>query len=111
MSDDGCVKVFGGKHPHLETVPVPVGEPCSYCDEMIEAAESGFSQLLIDERGSRRIYLHRACFLRCIYGSVAHIHKQCSCYVPGATEGDPPEMTKRQAAVAAVAAWENERHA
>jgi hypothetical protein len=106
MNEDGLVKVFGGEHPDLESIPVPVGELCFHCEEVIAEGERGFSSMYMGERGSRRIYFHRDCFLRGISGSVAHIQHKCSCYVPGASEGDPPGMTKREAARAAVAEWE-----
>jgi hypothetical protein len=49
---------------------------------------------------------HLNCFMRQTIGSVAHQLKQCRCYVPGSTEEDPPGMTKRQAADAAVAVYD-----
>ena len=42
--------------------------------------------------------LHYECGARMAVGSIAHIEKRCSCYVPGSDEGDPPGLTKRQAA-------------
>ncbi len=49
--------------------------------------------------------VHRECFIRPIIGSVAHIERRCSCFVPGAEEGDDPTLTRRQAALAAYKAW------
>jgi hypothetical protein len=40
-----------------------------------------------------------------VVGSVAHLERRCSCYVPGATEGDPDGLTRRAAAEAAVQAF------
>lgn len=48
--------------------------------------------------------MHPECTFRAVCGSVAHIEGRCSCFVPGSTETDPPGMTKRQAARAAVEA-------
>jgi hypothetical protein len=48
---------------------------------------------------------HRECAMRAILGSVAHIEKRCSCYVPGSQENDPPGLSRREAAKAAVKAW------
>jgi hypothetical protein len=48
--------------------------------------------------------MHVECVYRAVAGSVAHIEQRCSCYVPGSTEGDPPGLTKRQAAKAALEA-------
>jgi hypothetical protein len=49
--------------------------------------------------------MHQECAMRSILGSVAHQEKRCSCFVRDSEEGDPPGMTKREAAHAAVAAW------
>jgi hypothetical protein len=43
---------------------------------------------------------------RAVAGSVAHLERRCGCFVAGSTEGDPPGMTKRQAALAAWAYWQ-----
>ncbi len=51
--------------------------------------------------------MHRNCMLRGVIGSVAHQERRCSCYLPGSTAGDPPGMTLRQAADAAVSLWES----
>lgn len=112
MREDGQVKVFGFDHPDMERIALPVGMTCHYCEEMIIPTDEGFSLIGVCplpecSLGSQahRVYEHRACFLRGILGSVAHIEKRCSCYVPGSHEGDDPGMTRRQAAEAAVSAW------
>jgi hypothetical protein len=46
--------------------------------------------------------MHRECGFRQVGGSVAHLSGFCSCFVPGSNAGDPPGMTKRQAARAAL---------
>lgn len=48
---------------------------------------------------------HWACAVRQVLGSVAHLEQRCSCYVPGAQEGDPAGVSKREAAEAAVRVW------
>jgi len=41
--------------------------------------------------------VHRECMVRMVYGSPAHILKECACF--GGTRPDPPPtLTKRQAA-------------
>jgi hypothetical protein len=80
-------------------VHTPVGQPCSHCDEPIVNGDSG----IVYSNGP---VAHRNCFLRQSIGSVAHLRKRCSCYVPGSTEFDPPNMTRRQAADEAVRLWE-----
>lgn len=82
--------------PHVE---VPVGETCVHCEEPIAAGDSG----VIASNGP---VFHRNCFLRGIYGSVAHVVGDCSCFVPGSTCGDSPGLTPRQAADEAVHTFE-----
>ena len=72
---------------------------CPHCNEKIVVGDE-----VMPFNGGRLLF-HRNCGLRGVIGSVAHIYKRCSCYVPGSTEGDPPDLTPRQAADAAVAAW------
>jgi hypothetical protein len=79
-------------------IPVPVGVECAHCSEPIQADDTG----VVYSNGPAA---HKNCFLRGVLGSVAHIEKRCSCYVSGSTEGDPPGLTARQGADAAVAAW------
>jgi len=67
---------------------------CFYCGEPIVASDNSIAMGCLNT--------HRNCFLRQVIGSVAHIEKRCSCYVDGSTAGDPPELTRRQAADAAV---------
>lgn len=64
---------------------------CGWCSEEIREDE-----LCQTDR------FHDACAFRSVAGSVAHILRRCSCYVPGSTEGDPEGMTLREAAVAAL---------
>ena len=68
---------------------------CQWCDE----------PLLDHERHpllGAGTCLHRECGISSVVGSVAHLSGKCSCFVDGAEEGDPPWMTKRQAAKAAA---------
>jgi len=67
---------------------------CIYCHEPIH----------IDDRTLGQPPSHMECGLRMALGSVAHVRRRCGCYVPGSTEEDPPGMTRRQAAKAAVEA-------
>ena len=82
-----------------ERVKVPVGAICSWCEEPISENDQGIFY-------SNGPVAHYECFMRGITGSVAHIIGDCSCYVPGSTCGDPPGMTKREAAREAVKMWE-----
>lgn len=64
---------------------------CVYCDEPL---------LPHEERAPYQPHYHYECGVRCAVGSVAHQRGQCSCY--GGSEEDPPEMTRREAAIAAA---------
>lgn len=88
--------------PHTET---PVGEPCLWCEEPIEEGDNGFVTPYIGESESSLRAWHKACWQRQSMGGLNHIEGRCTCQ--GGTEPpDPPELTKREAAVAAVAAYE-----
>lgn len=79
-----------------ETRPLNV---CPHCNEPVMPWERR-ERYCNDVR-----WYHWECFARPILGSVAHIEKRCSCFVPGATEGDDPALTPRQAALASVEAY------
>lgn len=109
MADDGqgmeemTMKWFGESWgaPVCEGCPqtsTPVGEVCNWCKEPIIDGETG----VIYSNGPAA---HLNCFLRGIFGSVAHIEGRCSCVVPHGCANDPEGMTKRQGADAAVAAY------
>jgi hypothetical protein len=87
--------------PDLE-IPVPVGKTCTHCQEAIGPNDSGVKYC-------EHEFAHRNCHLRQVLGSVAHIERRCGCYVKGSEEDDPPGLTRRQAADAAVAAWEAQK--
>ncbi len=92
------------KETHVST---PVGELCQWCDEEIEAEDSGVIipvLLSLQPTWGMRAH-HQECFLRETLGSVAHIERRCLCYVPGSVACDPPYMSVREAARAAVQAW------
>lgn len=95
-----------------ECTATPAGHPCSWCEEEIVEGDQGFviphgSTLTFCEE--KKVFdqlvptfrpVHTDCFLREVLGSVGHLTKQCSCY--GGTLEDPPTMSKRDAAKAAV---------
>ena len=70
---------------------------CYWCDEPVTALD--------EQHPSYRQSMHFACGFRAVAGSVAHILKRCGCYVLGSVENDDPNLTKRQAAEAALTAW------
>lgn len=90
------VRYFGPpalRKPDELQVPAPLGQPCLLCGEAIEAGDTGTINL------SGQV-THYECGMRMAVGSIGHQKRCCSCY--GGSEEDPPGMTFRQAAVAAV---------
>lgn len=93
-------------------MPTPAGAQCGHCNEPIEPDADGFivpAVLSVGADGAGVIGdmpMHRNCHLREIVGSIAHQQRRCSCFVPGSVDEDPPGMTPRQAADAAVAYYE-----
>ena len=93
------VKYFGDPKFRKEyevQVVAPVGVPCVLCDEPVAEGDTGTINL------SGQV-THYECHLRVVIGSVGHQMKRCSCY--GGTEEDPPGLSQRQAAQAAVEYW------
>lgn len=85
----------------------PIGKPCDWCEEIFIAADRGVSvprlNIVIagrEEDEETRAYYHFNCFLRSIIGSVAHLEGKCTCC--GGSSHEPPGLTRRQAADAAV---------
>jgi hypothetical protein len=77
---------------------------CAWCGEIVLRHEASYHY-------ANGPLAHQACALRQVIGSVAHLEQRCSCYVPGATCGDPAGMTRRQAAEAAAALWNAQQSA
>jgi hypothetical protein len=73
---------------------------CMWCEEPIVPGDR------YETRGpcaAGFLYVHRECGARSVLGSVGHLKGKCTCF--GGTEDDPPGMTKREAAKAALALW------
>lgn len=88
----------------MYTRTTPVGETCIDCGEIIVAGDYGQTTVLVDLEGNvRPAVQHRECLLRHVVGSVGHQLGKCSCF--GGDYEDPPGMTKREAARAAVAQY------
>lgn len=94
-----------------EHLPTPVGQACLYCEERIVLGDQGVVMPLVmgpvhgGAADARSAPEHLDCMLRLAIGSVSHQRRECACY-GGAEADDPPQMTKRQAAEAAVRYWE-----
>ena len=81
----------------------PLIDRCVHCEE-------GFTPEDVCIPYANGPVAHKNCAMRALIGSVAHIEGRCSCVIPGAIEGDDPALTTRQAADAAVAAWERRQY-
>ncbi len=68
-------------------------ETCLYCEEPLLPGEAR-------DHTVSRSKMHHECGARVVLGSLGHLRGKCGCY--GGTEDDPPRMTKRQAARAAL---------
>lgn len=77
---------------------------CLRCEEEIEDPSKAQRTMAVDEEGSRPAWLHRECAQRNVIGGLNHLKGTCYC-CGGTDYPDPPEMTKRQAALAAVEYW------
>lgn len=77
-------------------------QDCQWCGELVLTSEENY----VYANGP---VAHRACALRQVIGSVAHLEQRCSCYVVGASEGDPEGMSRREAAQAAMLLWYAQR--
>jgi hypothetical protein len=93
---------------HVDT---PVGKLCDWCQEPVDEGDSGvvMGGMTLDADGIPApviVVHHRNCFLRQTLGSVGHQKGTCICHGVHRDdpqhEDDPPEMTLREAADAAV---------
>jgi hypothetical protein len=96
------------RHPDFEECAIPLGVPCEWCEEVFIEEDNGFAIPHIEEHIVRLGFYHRECHIRQVIGSVAHQLKTCHCFIPGASELDPPELTIRQAARLALELFEKE---
>lgn len=84
----------------LETLRATLAKhPCPRCGEPI-ALEDWIEPVLGLGEG-RRLY-HLECFMRGVVGSIGHQQGLCMCHGGPGTLDDPPELTNRQAARAAI---------
>jgi hypothetical protein len=84
------------RKPGEVQIPVPVGRICIPCEEPIGPDDMGTINFADQVN-------HHECLMRSVIGSVGHLRGICSCY--GGTEEDPPGMTRREAAKAALALY------
>jgi hypothetical protein len=79
-------------------------DKCLRCEEPVEDRLDAARMMVVDEEGSRLAFMHRECARRSVIGGLNHLRGTCTC-CGGTDDPDPPEMTKRQAAIAAVEYW------
>lgn len=62
-------------------IPVPVGQPCVWCDDKIVATDSGQAIPVMMTQVTTTIhYAHRECLLRSAVGGLDHLAGRCICY-------------------------------
>lgn len=86
-------------------VPTPAGMPCGRCEEAIEAGDFGVMMPFCMQDGNSLRPLHYACHLRSFIGGINHLKGTCFC-CGGADDPDPPELSRREAALAAMEFFE-----
>jgi hypothetical protein len=70
---------------------------CQWCDEAVTEDELRMGDAEVNRSGQA---IHIECGLRSAIGSVGHQRRLCSCH--GGDQEDPPGMTRREAARAAM---------
>jgi hypothetical protein len=70
---------------------------CTHCEEPVLAGEQ--------HQAFQSEAMHQECGFRSTVGSVAHVLRRCHCFKLGSSLGDPPDLTKREAALAALTLW------
>jgi hypothetical protein len=89
----------------LQRVRTPVALGCNWCYELIDEDDFGLlvTGLVGPELLVAEFPYHHECQARQMIGSLTHLRQECSCFIPDSVCTDPPEMTRREAARAALA--------
>lgn len=95
---------FGLACEEVPRVDTPTGV-CAWCDEGFTPEDSGYTipYMGVETSPVTTLAYHAPCWQRQLIGSAGHLLQQCSCF--GGTLEDPPGLSKREAAVAAVGVW------
>lgn len=92
-----------------ERVPVPVGEPCLHCVEVIGPSDQGTLMPCIEQgpHGLAAVLrpVHAECLLRMTLGGPAHLMGLCSCHGGDADVQDPDLGMSPRDAARAVRDW------
>lgn len=91
-----------------EHVPTPVNALCGGCGECIGFHDDGLLVPLLDDSEFTHQPYHYECHMRGIVGGLNHQMGRCIC-CGGDQPPDPPQLTKREAASAAVSYWQLRR--
>lgn len=77
-------------------------ETCLHCAEPVLPTDRHELSVTLDPKGGliEERKVHWECAARAVLGSVGHQKGECSCH--GGTAEDPPGMTRREAAQAAL---------
>lgn len=89
-----------------EHVATPVGQACAWCEEQFEATADGVVLPELGLKGRLERPYHYECHLRQVIGGLNHLRGRCEC-CGGSEPPDPPWLTRRQAAIQAVAVWQS----
>lgn len=76
-----------------------MSKKCSWCDEEVKPGEE--SKLFTNHEC---FPYHQECAFRQIIGSLGHVKGTCSC--KGGAESDPPGVSRREQAKAALTEWQ-----
>ena len=87
---------------------VPQGQQCVHCFELIRPEDHGFLMPYVEALEVKDIALHYECHMRRIVGGLNHVLGGCIC-CGGKEPPDPPELSRRDAARAALDAWNEAR--
>jgi hypothetical protein len=93
---------------NAQQVPTPVGTPCLLCEVEIQEGDRGVMVGYWGPQGASVAPIHIECQFRSVMGGANHIKGTCHCS-GGPDDPDPPNLTMREEALAAVLAYE-EKH-
>lgn len=100
-------KAYGAAYERdTEHVPTPVAAPCQHCGELVTEHDDGFVQ---DVSDIECIAYHYECHMRGFIGGLNHLRGCCQC-CGGKEPPDPPGMTRREAARAALDYFQGRRY-
>lgn len=79
-------------------------DDCIHCGDLIGPNEPSEAIWAMGELGGVERRRHEECAIRSAIGGLNHLRGTCYC-CGGTDDPDPPNMTRREAAMAAVAYW------